>query len=291
MSRGKLAAWVGTVVVHVALLAALVFSVRWKQVETPPAIAVDIVAEPSRVVLPPRSTAPPPQPAPLSPPPAPVAAPPPAKPAEPVKTATLQAADMARKAQEATNLKTEQARIEAEKLAKQTAEKREAERKANELRARELAQSQARAQKEQVEQRAALEKQLRDKEIQEKAAREASERAAAQQRAEQTAKAARDAAAAAARAKAEGDYVAKIRGKIRGNIILANEPSGNPEAMFEVNQLPTGEVLDVRLVRSSGNAAYDQAVERAILKSSPLPKPDQADLFQRRLSLRFRPVE
>jgi len=47
----------------------------------------------------------------------------------------------------------------------------------------------------------------------------------------------------------------------------------------------------VTLAKSSGNRAYDEAVERAILKSSPLPKPDQAEVFQRQLSLKFRPLE
>ena len=108
-------------------------------------------------------------------------------------------------------------------------------------------------------------------------------------RAEAAEKAARDAATARARAKAEGDYVAKIRSKVRGNIIA--EVAGNPEAVFSVVQLPTGEVLTATIVKSSGNAAYDQAVERAILKSSPLPKPDQADVFQRQLTLKFRPQE
>ena len=102
-------------------------------------------------------------------------------------------------------------------------------------------------------------------------------------------KAARDVAAVRARAKAEGDYAAKIRSKVRGNIIA--EVSGNPEAVFSVVQLPTGEVLTATLTKSSGNAAYDQAVERAILKSSPLPKPDQADVFKRELTLKFRPQE
>jgi len=37
--------------------------------------------------------------------------------------------------------------------------------------------------------------------------------------------------------------------------------------------------------------AYDDAVQRAILKSTPLPRPDRADLFQRALTLRFRPVD
>ena len=37
--------------------------------------------------------------------------------------------------------------------------------------------------------------------------------------------------------------------------------------------------------------AYDTAVERAILKSSPLPKPDKGELFERELILTFRPHE
>ena len=56
-------------------------------------------------------------------------------------------------------------------------------------------------------------------------------------------------------------------------------------------QLPTGEVIDVRLAKSSGVRAYDDAVQRAILKSSPLPRPAQAELFVRTLELRFRPQE
>jgi colicin import membrane protein len=44
-------------------------------------------------------------------------------------------------------------------------------------------------------------------------------------------------------------------------------------------------------VISSGSAAYDEAVMRAILKASPLPKPDTPALFQRSLELRFRPQD
>jgi colicin import membrane protein len=87
------------------------------------------------------------------------------------------------------------------------------------------------------------------------------------------------------------DYAAKIRGKVRGNIVLAPNIQGNPEAIFEVNQLPSGEVLSVKLKRSSGNAGLDTAIERAILKSSPLPKPDDPALFQRVLEIKYRPIE
>jgi len=97
--------------------------------------------------------------------------------------------------------------------------------------------------------------------------------------------------AAAARGKATADYIGRIRGKIKGNIVLPPDIKGNPEALFDVVQLPSGEILSVKLKKSSGHAAYDSAVERAILKSSPLPKPEQGDLFNRSLELKFRPLE
>ena len=95
--------------------------------------------------------------------------------------------------------------------------------------------------------------------------------------------------AATARNKALGDYINRIRNKVRQNWILPQDLQGNPEAVFDVVQLPTGEVLSVRLARSSGNPAYDAAVERAILKSSPLPLPEPRSLFDRQLKLTFRP--
>ena len=97
--------------------------------------------------------------------------------------------------------------------------------------------------------------------------------------------------AAAARNKAIADYLGRIRGKIRGNIVVPPEVKGNPEAVFDVTQLPSGEIVTVRLKRSSGHATLDAAIERAILKSNPLPRPEQADLFSRSLELRFRPLD
>ena len=94
---------------------------------------------------------------------------------------------------------------------------------------------------------------------------------------------------AAARNKAEQGYAERIRAKIRGNIVLPPDIKGNPSALFKVVQLPSGEVMAVQLTRSSGHAGYDAAVERAILKSSPLPKPDDPSLFARELSLTFCP--
>lgn len=86
-------------------------------------------------------------------------------------------------------------------------------------------------------------------------------------------------------------YANKIKTKIKSNIVLPAGIVGNPEAIFDVTQLPTGEVLSTRLRKPSGNRAYDDAVERAILKSSPLPRPDRPDQFARDLQLKFRPVD
>lgn len=97
--------------------------------------------------------------------------------------------------------------------------------------------------------------------------------------------------AATAREKALADYIARIRNRVRPNILIPDSVQGNPEAIFEVTQLPTGDVLSVRLKKSSGNVAYDTAVERAIRKSSPLPLPASRGDFSRVLELRFRPLD
>ena len=95
--------------------------------------------------------------------------------------------------------------------------------------------------------------------------------------------------AATARNKALGEYVNRIRAKVRQNWILPPDLQGNPQCVFKVVQLPTGEVLEARLVKGSGNPAYDEAVHRAILKSSPLPLPESREHFYRELELTFRP--
>jgi len=89
----------------------------------------------------------------------------------------------------------------------------------------------------------------------------------------------------------DAGYIDKIRAKIKSNVVLPSEIKGNPEAIFDVVQLPTGEVLSATLVKSSGHKLYDEAVERAILKSSPLPPPDRREHFLREFKLRFKPYE
>lgn len=127
------------------------------------------------------------------------------------------------------------------------------------------------------------------KRMREELAREQASLAIDRERAQIREQLARDAASASTKALAT--WVDKIRAKIRANIVLPPDLKGNPEAIFDVVQLPTGEVLSAKLRKSSGHPGYDAAVERAILKSSPLPRPDRPELFQRSLELRFRPLD
>ena len=98
---------------------------------------------------------------------------------------------------------------------------------------------------------------------------------------------------AAAASRALATWTDKIRAKIRSKIPVqvAQAVVGNPEAIYDVTLLPTGEVLSAKMRKPSGNKPYDEAVERAILGASPLPKPEPQSLFQRQLELHFRPQD
>lgn len=90
------------------------------------------------------------------------------------------------------------------------------------------------------------------------------------------------------------EYVGKIAAKVRRFIVLPPDVSKNIKAEFNVTLLPSGEVLNASLIKSSGNDAYDSAVERAILKAQPLPLPPaEQNLFSRfrDLRLKFSPAE
>ena len=86
-------------------------------------------------------------------------------------------------------------------------------------------------------------------------------------------------AALAAQARAASDsevkkYMALISAKIRHNIVMPLDVADDAKAEFVITLLPDGGLLgDPKLVKSSGNAAYDRAVEGAILKTKSLPLP------------------
>lgn len=90
------------------------------------------------------------------------------------------------------------------------------------------------------------------------------------------------------------DWYARIQNAVKSRVVLPPNIEGNPEARFEVVLLPGGEVLSATLKKSSGNPAYDTAVERAINRASPLPVPSDTDMFQgsfKELTLVFRPKD
>jgi colicin import membrane protein len=99
---------------------------------------------------------------------------------------------------------------------------------------------------------------------------------------------------AAEQARLVDEYKRRIADRIRQRII---EPPGlrdNPEVEYDVVVLPGGEVLDVKLRRTSGQALWDRAVERAIKQAQPLPlPPPESGLMRefRELNLKFRPKE
>lgn len=74
---------------------------------------------------------------------------------------------------------------------------------------------------------------------------------------------------------AMGSWGSKVSSHIRANTVFQIPPElrGNPKAEFVVSLLPDGTIANLRLVRSSGVPAWDQAAERAIRRSDPLPRP------------------
>ncbi len=88
-------------------------------------------------------------------------------------------------------------------------------------------------------------------------------------------------AEAAARRQTEVDkYINDIKNKIRGKANVPDTVTGNPEVHVRVRILPGGEVLEATVTKSSGNRAYDAAIERAIRSAQPLPvPPPDSELF------------
>lgn len=278
-ARGKWTALMLALLVNLLFIAVLVFSVSWQN-RKPEAVSAELYAPPPVNTPRPQPKVEPVQPPKIEPPPEPKPVPKPPTPI--VEKPDTREADIALKAKRDAERKAQE-QAERERV-EQERERREAEaKKAEEKRQADARQRQQQQQLETMRAQAQRETQLRAQ-----AERESQMRAQAD--AEARGRAAQ-AAAGAARNKSQLDWIDKIRSRIRGNINLPPDIVGNPEAIFDVVQLPTGEIIDVKLRKSSGVRAYDDAVQRGILKSSPLPKPVPADLFQRNLELRFRPLD
>ena len=85
-------------------------------------------------------------------------------------------------------------------------------------------------------------------------------------------------------------YAGRIKARIKPNIVLTASVSGNPLATVEVRLAPDGTIVSRRLTRSSGSAAWDETVLRAIDKTEVLPK-DVDGRVPASISIDFRPQE
>lgn len=67
-------------------------------------------------------------------------------------------------------------------------------------------------------------------------------------------------------------YGGKVAARIKPNVVFTDPLSGNPRAEVEVRALPDGTIVGRRLVKSSGNEAWDEAVLKAIDRTGSLPR-------------------
>jgi colicin import membrane protein len=79
--------------------------------------------------------------------------------------------------------------------------------------------------------------------------------------------------------------------KVRQNWLNPVLTSKGLSCDVEVKLIPGGEVILVKIIKSSGNAVFDASVERAVYKASPLPVPKEVSAFDsfRRLRFNFKP--
>lgn len=75
----------------------------------------------------------------------------------------------------------------------------------------------------------------------------------------------------------QSKYAALIKEKVYPKITISPDFSPSLSSQMNVKLSSSGDVRVVRLIQSSGNSAYDRAVETAIYASSPLPIPSEAE--------------
>jgi len=67
-------------------------------------------------------------------------------------------------------------------------------------------------------------------------------------------------------------YGGRIRARIKPNIVFTEELVGNPSATVEVRTAPDGTIVGRKLLKPSGDSAWDEAVLKAIDKTEVLPR-------------------
>ncbi|MDC7689507.1 cell envelope integrity protein TolA [Vogesella indigofera] len=94
-------------------------------------------------------------------------------------------------------------------------------------------------------------------------------------------------------ADAKALYAQTLSNRVRPYVVIPDALKGNPEVVLQIEILPSLEVRQIRLLRSSGNPQYDEAVQAAVREMRrfpPLPK-GAAFADYRRVTMSFRPKE
>lgn len=303
-------AWVVAGVAHLALFLALGLATAWKtQPQTVQAEAELWSALPQAAA--PRLQEPPPPPPEPEPPREPTPQPKPPRPApEPEPDNSLREAQIALEKKKLEDEKKKEAaerqRKALEKKKKEAEEKAKKEKAAKEKALKDKAEKvKAEQEKKELEKKKAAEKAKADekkrqqeqaqKEKQDKAdeARAEALRKENLQRMQGMAGASGGPNATGTALKSSGpsaSYAGRLVGRIKPNITYPGDVAGNPRAEVEVRVAPDGTIISRRIVQSSGNKAWDDAVLRAIDKTEILPK-DTDGRVPPLIVLGFRPLD
>jgi colicin import membrane protein len=87
---------------------------------------------------------------------------------------------------------------------------------------------------------------------------------------------------------ATASFVAAIVGRIERNWSRPASARNDMRVELRIGLVPTGEVVSVDIIDSSGNAAFDRSAETAVRRAAPFEVPDDPGLFERQFrSLRI----
>jgi len=82
-------------------------------------------------------------------------------------------------------------------------------------------------------------------------------------------------------------YQVLIRQKIERNWLKPPGELKSLVSVVDVRLIPGGDVIDVSVVRTSGNLVYDRSAERAVRKASPLPLPQDPVIAAKLFNFKF----
>ena len=82
-------------------------------------------------------------------------------------------------------------------------------------------------------------------------------------------------------------YIGYIKDKVTRNWLKPPTAREGLSCTVRVRLIPGGEVLDVQIIKGSGDPVFDDSVQKAVFKASPLPLPADSSLFERFRVLQF----